>query len=412
MLRSRTVHTIRELAHQGYSIHAIAQQTGLARNTVRKYLRGAPMAAQRPKRPSKLDPFKDQIHRWVEQDHLLNCVTMLQRLRPLGYTGGITILKDFVQALRPPKAGHYPVRRYETQPGEQMQIDWGEFLYEEAGRRHKVYGFIAILSYSRMRFVCFIKRCDTTALIGCMMIACEYFGGLPQAILADRMKSVLLAMDGHTPQWNQHFADFLAAVGVVPRVCRAYTPQTKGKVERSIGIIKQSFWPGIQFTDIFDLNAQARQWCDQRNGQIHQTTRARPVDRWPLEKLRPLPSGFAWERFRTEDRRVSWDGYVSYDGVLYGVPSEPPVVGSTVQVSQQAGTVTIWHSGQAIAQHVIRSVSGTLVPHPEQFRTVAPASVARHAPEPMGHQVEPPQVARRPLTEYDRLCGVAVEVGA
>ncbi len=86
------------------------------------------------------------------------------------------------------------------------------------GYRRKVYGFAAILSYSRMRFIVFTKRCDTSTLIRCVMAACDYFGGLPQSLLADRMKSVLVGMDGNTPQWNSQFADFLSAIGVVPRV--------------------------------------------------------------------------------------------------------------------------------------------------------------------------------------------------
>ncbi len=93
-----------------------------------------------------------------------------------------------------------------------------------------------------MRFVCFRKRCDTATLIQCFMDACEYLEGLPLAMLTDRMKSVLLEMEGREPRWNPQFADFLAALGVTPRVCRAYAPQTKGKVERRVGIIKQSFW--------------------------------------------------------------------------------------------------------------------------------------------------------------------------
>ena len=137
------------------------------------------------------------------------------------------------------------------------------------------------------------------------MSACDAFGGLPHSILADRMKSVLVQMDGNTPQWNTRFADFLAAVGVVPRVCKPYTPQTKGKIERSIGIVKQSFWPGVFFTDLADLNRQARAWYERINGQLHMTTRARPTERLSEEKLRPLPGGFSWERFRSEERQVS-----------------------------------------------------------------------------------------------------------
>ncbi len=99
--------------------------------------------------------------------------------------------------------------------------------YEQDGVPRKLYGFTAILCYSRMRFVTFVKRCDTPTMIRCLMEAFEYFGGLPKAALTDRMKSVLLLeMEGKVPRWNPLFADFMASIGVAPRVCRAYTPQT------------------------------------------------------------------------------------------------------------------------------------------------------------------------------------------
>lgn len=177
MLRSRTVNALRDLAAKGYSIRRIARETGLARNTVRKYLRGSPEAVARKKRHSKLDPFKAQILHWIEVDHLFNCQTMLGRLRQMGYQGGGSILREFVQPYRPAKQGRVPVLRYETGPGEQMQIDWGEFIYEEDGVRRRLYGFAAILSYSRMRFVCFFKRCNTTSVLRGLMEALEYFGG-------------------------------------------------------------------------------------------------------------------------------------------------------------------------------------------------------------------------------------------
>lgn len=413
MLRSTSMHTIRELAAQGLSIRAIATQTGIARNTIRKYLRGTPEAAPRPIRDSKLGPFKDQIRQWIIEDHLLNCETMLERLRPLGYTGSHSILKAFVQPLRPPQPRCRPLRRYETKPGEQAQIDWGEFLYEQDSRLHKLYGFTAVLSYSRMRFVSFTKRCDTASLIRSIMLACEYLEGLPQTFLADRMKSVLLTMDGPTPIWNPQYADFLAAIGVTPRVCRAYTPQTKGKVERSIGVIKHSFWPGIHFTDIDDLNQQAQAWIDRRNQRIHATTRIRPIDRWVEEGLRPRPSGFAWERYRLEDRRVTPDGFVSFDGVLYGVPGPLGLVGRIVQVGLHQRTVTIWSQGQLVTDHAVRAISGTQVLHPEQFLTVPPARMPQETPAPLGHQVGVATPIRRALEEYDQLCGItALEVAA
>jgi transposase len=412
MLRSKSVHTIRELAAQGKSIRTIVAETGIARNTVRKYLRGTPQAAPRPRRECKLDPFKDQIRTWITEDHLLNCETMLERLREQGYRGSISILKDFVQPLRPPRRTRQPVRRYETKPGEQMQLDWGEFLFEQEGQIRKLYGFTAVLSYSRMRFVCFTKRCDTPSLIRCIMQACEYFEGLPTTFLTDRMKSVLLQMDGKTPQWNGQFADFLAAIGVTARVCRAYTPQTKGKVERSIGVVKQSFWPGVRFTDLSDLNRQARAWCDRRNQRVHATTHVRPLDRWVEEALRPRPTSFAWERFGLEERRVTTDNFVSFDGVLYGLPGSAALTGRLVQVGVRGGTLRVYHQGQVVTQHQVRPLSGTQVLHPQQFAGVPPAHTRQQTPRPLGHQLPPPTPVRRSLDEYDQLYGVAAEVAA
>ena len=185
-----------------------------------------------------------------------------------------------------------------------------------------------------MRFVTFVKRCDTPTMIRCLMEAFEYFGGLPRAALTDRMKSVILEMDGKTPKWNPLFADFMACIGVAARVCKSYTPQTKGKVERSVGVIKSGFWPGVRFSDIDHLNDQARLWCDRLNQKVHRTTLKIPMDLWVEENLSPLPNDFAWQRFGTEERKVSWDGFISYDGVQYGLPSQAAVAGSVVLVRE------------------------------------------------------------------------------
>ena len=171
-----------------------------------------------------------------------------------------------------------------------MQYDWGAFHYEKDGKDHKLYGFAAILSYSRMRFITFVKRCDTATMIGCMLEAFEYFGGLPKAALTDRMKSVFLDMEDKTPRWNPVFSDFMASIGVAPRVCKPRTPQTKGKIERSVEVIKYGFWPGVRFTDLDDLNEQAVTWCNRLNQRVHRTTRQVPLDRWVEENLAPLPT--------------------------------------------------------------------------------------------------------------------------
>jgi transposase len=405
------VHRICDLAHRGTSVAEIARTLGVSRPTVRKYLRGAPPPKARPPKPTKLDPYRDQVRRWVEEDHLYNCVRMLERLRPLGYTGGVTQLKRLVHPLRPARAGRRPVLRYETGPGEQLQFDWGEFTYEEAGATRKVFGFLAILAYSRMRFAHFTKRADAPTLIRCLMAAFEYFGGLPQALLTDRMKSVLLRVEDGAPHWQAGFADFVASLGVTPRVCKPYTPQTKGKVERTVGVLKAGFWPGVRFSDLDDLNAQVLAWCERLNGQPHATTRVPPRERWAQEALRPLPAGFAWERFAAEERKVSWDGYVAYDGVLYGLPAAapglPPLAGTTVQVRERAGQLHIWSGGQRVLVAAKHAQSRAVVPHPDQFRGVASAAALARVPTPLGHRVPAPSVARRDLGEYDRLCGTA-----
>src|ERR1700674_3959583 len=411
MIRSRTVNTIHELAAQGKSIQDIAITLGLARNTVRKYLRHPELSSMphpRPNRRSKLDPFKEQIKQWIKEDHCYNCESMLPRLLAMGYTGSLSVLKAFVHPLRPAAGGHYPVVRYETEPGKQVQFDWGEFKYEREGAPRKLYGFTAILCYSRMRFVTFVKRCDAPTMIRCLMEAFEYFGGLPKAALTDRMKSVLLEMEGKVPRWNPLFADFMASIGVAPRVCKAFTPQTKGKVERTVGVVKQSFWAGVSFADVDDLNRQAHAWCERINGRVHRTTHERPRERRERELLSPLPAAFAWERFATEERKVSWDGYLSYDGVLYGLPSSPPVAGAVVQVREWHGILKVWSGGELLAALEKRPQSQTHVEHPDQFRGIPPAASRRAQVVPIGHLRPAPQVHARDLAEYDQLLGLEV----
>ena len=131
-----------------------------------------------------------------------------------------------------------------------------------------------------------------------------------------------------------------------------------------------------------------------------------PFDRLEEERLSPLPTAFAWERFATEERKVSFDGYLSYDGVLYGLPSEPPVAGTVVQVSERHGILSVWSRGQAVARLAKRAHSQESVEHPDQFRTVSPVASLRQEMIPLGHQKAAPQVERRPLQEYDQLCGV------
>src|SRR4029077_9316919 len=192
--------------------------------------------------------------------------------------------------------------------------------------------------------------------------------------LTDRMKSVLLEMEENKPRWNPRFADFMVSIGVGARVCIPDTPQPTGKVQRAVSHVKKSLWGGITFTDLDDLNRQAYAWCERINSRIHRTTHARPIDRLVEENLLPLPHDFAWERFATEERKVTWDGYVSYDGVLYGLPGSLQLAGKQVQVRERMGVLTVWSAGQQVFEIAKRPRSQDSVPHAEQWKTVASVS--------------------------------------
>ena len=135
--------------------------------------------------------------------------------------------------------------------------------YEQEGVPRKLYGFTAILCYSRMRFVTFVKRCDTPTMIWCLMEAFEYFGGLPKAALTDRMKSVLLLeMEGKVPRWNPLFADFMASIGVAPRVCKVYTPQTNAKAESFFKTVKREEVYVKQYDTFQEAEGNLRQFIE------------------------------------------------------------------------------------------------------------------------------------------------------
>ncbi len=185
------------------------------------------------------------------------------------------------------------------------------------------------------------------------------------------------------------------------------TAESKGKVERSVEVIKYGFWPGVRFTDLDDLNEQALAWCNRLNQKVHRTTRRLPMDLWVEENLGPLPKDSAWQRFGAEERRVSADGFIAFDGVLYGLPSHPPTAGALVQVRKRQRELRIFSAGQLVATHQLRPRSAEIVLHPEQFAGVPPTPSLRQAQRPIGHQVEAGKAGLvRPLSEYDQLFGL------
>jgi len=409
MLEGGKVKAIYELQGK-QSIRKIAETLGISRNTVRRYLRdpdGALERKPRPKRPSKLDPFKQYIMQRLAEG-VDNCVVLLREIRQQGYTGGYTLLKDFVRPLRRRGTSHATMR-FETAPGEQAQVDFGSFAYRTAdGKVRRVWGFVMVLSWSRAIYVEFISRPTTETFIRCHLNAFAKFGGIPKTCLYDNTKLVVLSRDATgAPMWNRQFLDFALRLGMDVRLCRPYRAQTKGRVESGIKYVKRNFWPTAQFTDLEDLNRQVMAWIDTvADVRIHGTTFERPADRLQAERshLMPLPGPERLRPFQQETVTVGRDGYVRWNRAWYGVPW-PWKAGQKVQVEAAGDVVMLWSGDELLAVHPKAAKAGQRLTHPRQWAGLASPPEGRRL-EPMAVLLPTVEVERRPLALYDLVAGV------
>lgn len=407
MLGGATVKQLIELSGQHLSIRAIARRLDISRNTVRKYLRAprVPVAKPRPRRPSKVDPFRDHVRQRLAAG-VENCVVLLRELRAQGYAGSYSILKDYVRPLRlgrPVKA----TMRFETKPGEQAQVDFGHFAFlTPEGQRHWYWGFVMVLAWSRLLYVEFIRRADVASFIRCHLNAFEYFGGLPRTCLYDNTKVVVLGRDHDgVPHWNPTFLDFALRLGFEARLCQPYRAQTKGRVESGVKYVKHNFWPAVEFVDGVDLNHQAHAWMDGvANIRIHGTTGERPVDRFAREAphLLPLPAAERVAPFLREERRVGRDGFVAWERGWYGVPWT--WAGQRVQVAATEHLVELWAGATRLAVHPRATHAGQRLVLPGQWAGL-PRADARRPTSPLGQQRAALDVEARPLAIYDALVG-------
>ena len=288
MLRGGQVKEIYELKGQGYSAGEIARTLGLARNTVLRYLKDPETIVPKARtlRGSKLDPYADYID-WRMSEGLENCVVLLRELRARGYEGNYTVLSEYVRPRRRSRQPQATVR-FETEPGEQAQVDWGSFSYLDVkGRKRRVWAFVMVLSWSRSIYAEFVRRADTASFIQCRVNAFDYLGGVPRRCLYDKAKVVTLGRDeeGRT-EWNWRMLDFALRLGFELRLCQPYRAQTKGKVESGVKYVRGNLWPSVRFTDDADLNRQTLQWCDGiANQRTHGTTHRRPGTCWLRSSL-------------------------------------------------------------------------------------------------------------------------------
>jgi transposase len=336
---------IRRLHDLGRKPRAIARRIGRDPKTVRSELGLA--STPRPPTPSKLEPFHDRIRSLAKQD--LRSPRILREIRALGYTGGRSILKDFLKTLAPPKPPSEPFRRFETAPGVEAQSDWSPYPVLIAGVLTVVHAFSMVLCHSRRLFVKFYRNERLATLLRAHQEAFAYLGGICRRILYDNQTAITLGRLAGKPLWHPTFLDFARAYGFEPQVGRPRKKERRGKVERPFWYLEEDFVRGRAFESWDDLDRQAREWLDTvANVREHGTTRRYVHEAYAEEKpfLIALPSvPFPAERLET--RKVQKDGYVPIDGSYYPVPAA--LVGQVVRVRIFHERVEILDSAGAIA---------------------------------------------------------------
>ena len=354
---------------KGMSYTAISRKYHIDPRTAKKYAESdtRPKYVLSEAKASKLDPYKEQITVWLEEAPY-SAERILEKIRENGFTGGHSIVREYVRNKKEQNDEKATVR-FETMPGLQGQMDWAHFedrTVEEDGKTKKLYCFLLILGYSRMRYIEFVTDMSTNTMIRCHANAFRYFGGYPEEILYDNMKQVvikrLLRQEDST--LNRQFEDFAGFYGFKPVLCRPYRGQTKGKVERTVQFVRDNFMVGIKYDSLDDLNGQALAWCNKVNGKVHSTTGVVPFERLKKEGLNPLKREYIIDKINL--RRVYKDCLINFAGNQYSVPSE--YVGRDVAVIGLDNMLAAYHEGKQIALHRISYQKRDMVVNPVHYR--------------------------------------------
>ena len=356
MLRKEDFAVIEALKKRDVYVKDIAAELGVHPKTVSRALRrgSAPSGARR-RRGSKLDPHKATVDRLLGEG-MWNVIVILREIQAEGYTGGSTMLRLYVQpkrALRPSRA----TVRFETEPGKQLQSDWGAIVVPIGGKPTKVRFQVNELGYSRRFHVWCTDREDAEHTYEGLVRSLEYFGGVPEEVLVDNQKSTVLvpSNSGH-PRFNERFVDLAGHYGFTPRACRPYRARTKGKDERMVGYVKGNFFVRYRaFESWAHLNQLAEQWlAEEADQRLQGTVKEIVAERFLREApcLKPLPL-HRYDTSYLELRRVGWDGYVNVRGNRYSVPGE--LAGQTVVVRMGLDDrIRIFHADQLVACHNLR----------------------------------------------------------
>ena len=314
---------IKDLHRQGVNISDIARWTGHDRKTIRAIVNGAlmPTPKQRKAKARKIDPFVPYLEKRMDEG-VMNAQKLYQEILSQGYSGKARAVRAFVQPFREVRQREATVR-FETEPGQQAQVDWGNFgTIEHHGRKRRLYAFVMTLGWSRAMYLEFTISTDAAWWLRCHLHALHYFGGVPREVLHDNLKTAVLSRTAdNIIHWNPRYLDFAHYYGFRLRACRPYRAQTKGKVESGVKYVRGNFWTGLEYSDLADLNRQALDWLETiANVRVHGTTREVPIERLVKEDLQPLSGKPDYDTSLISYRRSTKDCLVSYEGNYYSVP--------------------------------------------------------------------------------------------
>jgi transposase len=385
----------REHFVRGVSIKELARRTGMSRNTIRSALRAAePPRYERAPAGSKLDPFKDEIHRLLGQDASLSGQRVRELIEPLGFDGGKTIVDDYLREVRPLFARPRTFQRTVYRPGEICQFDLWEPRAEIPvghGQTRKGWVVVACLGYSRAGAGALVFSKQTPELLAGIRRCLWSLGALPRTLVWDRQSG--LHAGGGRP--TREFAAFCGQLCVDWFFCAARDPQAKGVVERLQDFMERSFEPGRVFANELDFQLQLDDWFDSRaNPRMHKTLRCRPSDRLVEERqaMAPLPAT-APDTDRRWVLRVPADPHLRFDSCDYSL--DPVLAGRRVEVrvSEREVSAVGLDMGELACRHQ-RSFA--------KHRTITALEHARALKQLRGAPVEP-AVQTRSLAAYDAL---------
>jgi len=352
MIDEKTIFEIHLLKDKGHSYRQISKILGIHPDTVGKYHKNPETVynIRKPKQ-SKLDGYKDQIEQMLDEFPEVSAVVVLQRLKKNGFLGQITIVREYLRKIRGQKRGRQVFLRFESSPGEQMQVDWGHFGSLEYGKtKRKLYALSVVESFSRQLYVVFTHSQKQETLHQCLFNAFCYFGGSPRELVVDNMTTAVIERRGKVIRFNDAFLKFLRPFKITPRACNVRAAHEKGKIERSIGYIRKNFFPLRTFDNLDDIQRQVLDWLGTiANKRVHQTTGEIPEERMKKVLLRPLPFDRSQTYMETDTFKVHPDYAISFDSNYYTAP--PWAVGKQLTVKADQHKIQLFHKTRLIASH-------------------------------------------------------------